>query len=67
MEIIETKADPAATARHLPDWLPFMERLRYARTWRSAIENLTKLPFEASLKAMVQSLISCDFMLLFNP
>jgi hypothetical protein len=41
-----------------------MERLRYARTWRSTIENLTKLPFEESLKAMVQSLIPCYF---FNP
>jgi hypothetical protein len=41
-----------------------MERLRYARTWRSTIENLTKLPFEESLKAMVQSLIPRCF---FSP
>ena len=31
-----------------------MERLRYAHTWRPAIQNLTRLPFEASLKAMVR-------------
>lgn len=31
-----------------------MERLRYAHTWKSAIENITKLPFEASLKQMVR-------------
>lgn len=30
-----------------------MERLRYAHTWKSAIENITKLPFEASLRQMV--------------
>jgi hypothetical protein len=62
--VTNTEANPTATARYLPDWLPFMERLRYARTWRSTIENLTKLPFEESLKAMVQSLIPCYF---FNP
>ncbi|KAL2269692.1 hypothetical protein VTJ83DRAFT_1876 [Remersonia thermophila] len=39
-------------ARYLPDWLPFMERLRYARAWRPAIEKITREPFEASLKAM---------------
>ncbi|KAL2146556.1 hypothetical protein VTI28DRAFT_3447 [Corynascus sepedonium] len=38
--------------RYLPDWLPFMERLRYARTWRPAIESLTRVPFEESLKTM---------------
>jgi hypothetical protein len=41
------------TARYLPDWLPFMERLRYARTWRPAIERLTQVPFEESIKIMV--------------
>ncbi|KAK4031782.1 hypothetical protein C8A01DRAFT_21053 [Parachaetomium inaequale] len=45
--------DRFPATRHLPDWLPFMERLRYARTWRPAIENLTKLPFEATLKARI--------------
>lgn len=40
-------------ARYLPDWLPFMERLRYAHTWRFAIENITRLPFEASMRKMV--------------
>jgi hypothetical protein len=43
------------TARYLPDWLPFMERLRYAHTWRAAIENITSMPFAASLKLMVRS------------
>ncbi|KAK4122223.1 cytochrome P450 [Parathielavia appendiculata] len=42
--------DRLPATRHLPDWLPFMERLRYARTWRPAIEKLTRLPFEASLR-----------------
>ena len=55
------KADPTGAARYLPDWLPFMERLRYARTWRPAIENLTNLPFGASLKTMVQRSISRCF------
>ncbi|KAK0666427.1 putative cytochrome P450 E-class, group I [Cercophora samala] len=35
--------------RYLPTWLPFMERLRYARTWRHAIEDITRLPFEAAM------------------
>jgi hypothetical protein len=48
-----TGSDMTVVARYLPDWLPFMERLRYARTWRSAITNLTRLPFEASLRQMV--------------
>jgi hypothetical protein len=64
LEVIKAEANLTATARYLPDWLPFMERLRYARTWRSTIENLTKLPFEESLKAMVQSLIPRCF---FSP
>lgn len=37
-----------------------MERLRYARTWRSAIENITNLPFQASLRQMVQPLKSLE-------
>lgn len=51
-------------ARHLPDWLPFMERLRYAHTWRSAIENITSLPFEAALKLEVMTtmpILDCVF------
>ena len=32
-----------------------MERLRYAHTWRSAIESITKLPFEASLRQMASA------------
>ncbi|KAH8880599.1 cytochrome P450 [Thozetella sp. PMI_491] len=44
--------DRFPATRHLPDWLPFMERLRYAHTWRWAIESITKLPFEASIKEM---------------
>jgi len=47
------------TARYLPDWLPFMERLRYAHTWKSAIESITKLPFEASLRQMVWLACRC--------
>lgn len=37
--------------RYLPTWLPFMERLRYARTWRHAIEDITRLPFEAAMSS----------------
>ncbi|SPQ21574.1 f2ac1eeb-b7f6-445d-8e4b-e27435fa4e97 [Thermothielavioides terrestris] len=44
--------DRFPATRYFPDWLPFMERLRYARTWRSAIENITSLPFEAALSRM---------------
>ncbi|KAK4105144.1 cytochrome P450 [Parathielavia hyrcaniae] len=44
--------DRLPATRYLPDWLPFMERLRYARTWCPAIENLTRLPFEASLRQL---------------
>ncbi|KAL2172494.1 hypothetical protein VTG60DRAFT_5248 [Thermothelomyces hinnuleus] len=44
--------DRLPATRYLPDWLPFMERLRYARTWRPAIEKLTSIPFEASLETM---------------
>lgn len=43
-------------ARHLPSWLPFMERLRYAHKWRFAIETITNEPFEASMKEMVRNL-----------
>ncbi|KAH6626478.1 cytochrome P450 [Chaetomium sp. MPI-SDFR-AT-0129] len=42
--------DRIPATRYLPDWLPFMERLRYAHTWRPTIQNLTGLPFEATLK-----------------
>lgn len=28
-----------------------MERLRYARTWRHAIEDITRLPFEAAMSS----------------
>ncbi|KAK4185184.1 cytochrome P450 1A2 [Podospora australis] len=41
--------------RYLPDWLPFMERLRFARTWRFSIENITKLPFEAAMDKQAQT------------
>ncbi|KAH6641002.1 cytochrome P450 [Chaetomium tenue] len=44
--------DRFPATRYLPSWLPFMERLRYAHTWRPAIQNLTSLPFEASLKSL---------------
>ncbi|KAK3370611.1 putative O-methylsterigmatocystin oxidoreductase [Podospora didyma] len=44
--------DRVPATRYLPSWLPFMERLRYAHTWRFAIESITNLPFEASLKQM---------------
>ncbi|KAK3325975.1 putative O-methylsterigmatocystin oxidoreductase [Apodospora peruviana] len=44
--------DRFPATRYLPDWLPFMERLRYAHTWRFAIENITRLPFEASIRKM---------------
>ncbi|KAK3996610.1 cytochrome P450 1A2 [Cladorrhinum sp. PSN332] len=42
--------DRFPATRHLPSWLPFMERLRFAHTWRHAIENITNLPFAASLQ-----------------
>ncbi|KAK0727740.1 cytochrome P450 [Lasiosphaeria miniovina] len=44
--------DRIPATRYLPDWLPFMEMLRYAHLWRSTIESITALPFEASQKAM---------------
>ncbi|KAK0652564.1 cytochrome P450 [Cercophora newfieldiana] len=44
------------STRYLPDWLPFMERLRYAHTWRAAIQNITELPFKASLSQMASKL-----------
>ncbi|KAK3685203.1 cytochrome P450 [Podospora appendiculata] len=44
--------DLCPSTRYLPDWLPFMERLRYAHTWRSAIQTITRLPFEASVRKM---------------
>jgi hypothetical protein len=40
-------------ARYLPDWLPFMERLRYANTWRWAIQNITNIPFAEAMQKMV--------------
>lgn len=40
-------------ARHLPTWLPFMERLRYARKWKWAIEAITNIPFTVAQKEMV--------------
>ena len=48
-----TPLTSTSAARYLPDWLPFMERLRYAHTWRWAIESITKLPFDASIENMV--------------
>ncbi|KAM7204731.1 cytochrome P450 1A2 [Naviculisporaceae sp. PSN 640] len=51
-----TIMDHLPATRYLPDWLPFMERLRYAHTWRFAIENITRLPFEASMRKMTKSL-----------
>ncbi|KAK4235905.1 cytochrome P450 [Achaetomium macrosporum] len=44
-------------ARYFPDWPPSMERLRYGLTSRSAIENITSLPFEASLKHVVWAVL----------
>ncbi|KAI6476293.1 hypothetical protein MCOR18_007080 [Pyricularia oryzae] len=44
-------------ARHLPAWLPFMERLRYARKWRSAIVQVTNFPFSAALREMLSTSI----------
>ncbi|KAK4202012.1 cytochrome P450 [Triangularia verruculosa] len=37
--------------RYLPTWLSFMERLRYARTWRHAIEDITRIPFETAISS----------------
>lgn len=36
-------------ARHLPDWLPFMERLKYARQSKQAIQRITERPFTKSM------------------
>jgi len=44
-----------------------MERLRYARTWRSAIENITDLPFQASLRQMVRTFLGQALILLTLP
>ncbi|KAK1767239.1 O-methylsterigmatocystin oxidoreductase [Phialemonium atrogriseum] len=48
--------DRFPATRYLPAWLPFLERLRYARKWRWAIQSITSLPFEASIKNMKQNL-----------
>ncbi|AEO62931.1 uncharacterized protein THITE_154420 [Thermothielavioides terrestris NRRL 8126] len=53
--------DRFPATRYFPDWLPFMERLRYARTWRSAIENITSLPFKAALSRMASGADSQSF------
>ncbi|KAK0720138.1 cytochrome P450 [Lasiosphaeris hirsuta] len=44
--------DHIPATRYLPSWLPFMERLRYAHTWRSAIQKTARLPFQESLNQM---------------
>ncbi|KAK1778024.1 cytochrome P450 [Copromyces sp. CBS 386.78] len=35
--------------RHLPDWLPFMERLKYAHQNKKAIQDITERPFTKSM------------------
>ncbi|KAK3501369.1 cytochrome P450 [Neurospora crassa] len=35
--------------RHLPDWLPFMERLKYAHENKKVIQKITERPFNASM------------------
>ncbi|KAK4464756.1 cytochrome P450 1A2 [Cladorrhinum samala] len=42
--------DRFPATRYLPSWLPFMERLRFAHTWRPAIQKITELPFQAALE-----------------
>ncbi|EEA23614.1 hypothetical protein TMatcc_002489 [Talaromyces marneffei ATCC 18224] len=44
--------DRFPATRHLPTWLPFMERLRYARKWKWAIEAITNIPFALAQKEM---------------
>ncbi|KAK4173810.1 cytochrome P450 [Triangularia setosa] len=44
--------------RYLPTYLPFMERLRYARTWRHAIEDITRIPFEAAMSSPTSASIA---------
>lgn len=45
----EQMTNLCSLARHLPDWLPFMERLRYARENKQAIYRITERPFTASM------------------
>ncbi|KAJ9144244.1 Cytochrome p450 2c31 [Pleurostoma richardsiae] len=56
-EAISNSGAPASSivdrfpaTRRLPTWLPFMERLRYARKWRWAIEAITNIPFAQAKK-----------------
>ncbi|KAL1841486.1 hypothetical protein VTK73DRAFT_3467 [Phialemonium thermophilum] len=48
--------DRFPATRYLPAWLPFLERLRYARKWRWAIESITSQPLEASIEEMKRKL-----------
>ncbi|KAF2491284.1 putative O-methylsterigmatocystin oxidoreductase [Lophium mytilinum] len=41
--------DRFPATRFLPSFLPFMERKRYAERWRYAIENITNIPFAATI------------------
>ena len=36
-------------ARHLPDWFPFMERLKYAHKNKEAIQRITERPYTKSM------------------
>lgn len=63
-EAISNSGAPASSivdrfpaTRHLPTWLPFMERLRYARKWRWAIEAITNVPFSQAKQEMDQKIV----------
>ncbi|EFX00004.1 cytochrome p450 monooxygenase [Grosmannia clavigera kw1407] len=48
--------DQFPATRHLPTWLPFMERLRYARNRRWAIEAITNIPFAQARKEVEEKI-----------
>jgi hypothetical protein len=43
--------------QYLPDWLPGLDRLKYAQDWNWAITNIHEVPFKAAVKEMVCSVL----------
>ncbi|CAK7216730.1 hypothetical protein SCUCBS95973_002905 [Sporothrix curviconia] len=63
-EAISNSGAPASSildrfpaTRYLPAWLPFMERLRYARKWRWAIKAITDLPFNQARQEIDEKIV----------
>ena len=43
--------------QYLPNWLPGLDRLKYAHDWNWAITNIHEVPFKAAVKEMVCSVL----------